>query len=205
MKKITILLLFLSLILIAGCNQKEYTFAEGFQKVVELDAKYNGSFKEEGINYTVVPLENIDEYLKEIGEFEKDIRAGKDTRDKEALLLFINVRKNMLSAEKNYQLALQIGDIGLVTDEKGFTCGEARYILDVAYYYNETFTDARAAEFGLDDLLYAYADIDQLLALVGVDDEKTRFYLSPLDDIDKTMRTNRAELEKNCKIKVVTK
>ncbi len=196
------------MLLLAGCisnewSNREYSFAQGFVELTELDKEFNASFKDERLNVTMVPLENIDALLASHEEMKSNIEKTKDSQDKKALLKFIDIRKNMVLAEKNFQLAENIGPIGLVRD--GFGCGEAKYILDASYYYNETFTYARKAQFDLDDLLYEYRELPRVHELVGVNKNKTAFYKSALDDVRKIVDTNLDALQKNCKIKVVTK
>ena len=207
--KRTLWLIMVLLIGVVGCNNewnnREYSFAQGFADLKALDEEYNASFKEERLGKISISLENVDPFLKALAVIESNIEDTKDNRDKEALLVFISIRKGMILAEKNYQLAKEIGNIGLVEDEGGFTCGESRYILDTAYLFNESFSTAKQVIYLLDDLLYHYRDVEQLQELVGLDENKTQFYLSPLDDMSKTIKLNYVALEKNCKIRVVTK
>ncbi len=206
--KIGLWIVLVILIVISSCTnagKKDYTFAEGFAELQKLDTAHNASFKNEQLNSTMVPLDNIDPLLEQLDLMQGNIQRAQESDNKEALVRFIAIRKDMLLAEKNFQLAQKIGDIGLVTDENGFSCAEARYILDAAYLYNESFTYARRAEFSLDDLLYWFGDVSQLQDLVGLNKQKTAFYKSPLDHVHKIVQTNQETLEKNCKIKVVTK
>ncbi len=201
-------IVFIGLLLISSCTNtwknKDYSFADGFADLQELDKTYNATFKEEQLNATMVSVENIDPLLEQLQERQENIEETKESDDKQALLFFIDIREDMLLAEKNFQFAQKIGDIGLVTDEKGFSCAEARYILDAAYYYNESFTYARKAQFKLDDLLYRFGSVAQLQDLIGINQQKTAFYKSPLDHVHKIIQMNHEALEKNCKIKVVT-
>ena len=183
----------------------DYSFAEGFADLAVLDAQYNVSFKEEKLGKWMVTLEDVDTFLEKLREIEKNVQKTKESRDKEALLIFIDIRKGMIVAGKNYQLAQNIGDIGLVQDGAGYSCGEAKYILDTAYLLNQSFVTARKVISALDDLLYQYQDVEQLQELVGLNQNKTQFYKSPLDEVSKTIRLNHEALEKNCKIRVVTK
>lgn len=205
MRNIAVILMVAFLGLIGCTLEKEYTFAQGFADLQELDAAYNASFKEEKLGKMMIPLENVDVFLEKLEETEEDVKETKDSRDKEAVLVFISIRKAMVISEKNYQLARKIGNIGLVEDKEGFTCGEAKYILDTAYLFNESFVAARKAISALDDLLYYYRDVEQLQELVGLDENKTQFYDSSLDILSKTIKLNHQALENNCKIKVVTK
>lgn len=197
--------LFISLFLISSCKSiQPYTFTQGFQELQLLDTQYNASFKTERLNATMVPLDKIDPFLTELDKFQEKIEETKDSTEKEALLLFIDIRKDMLLSQKNFLLGQKIGDIGLVKDNKGFRCAEAKYLLDTAYYFNESFTYGRRAQSELDDLLYEYREVAQLQDLVGLNQNKTAFYKSPLDHIKNIVRDNTDALAKNCKIKVVT-
>ena len=195
------------LIAIAGCKPKEKspTFAEGFQQLEDLDKKFNASFKQEQLNTSMVAVEKSDVLIKELEAFEKNLKKKAPSKDQEALLFFINIRKDMLLSQKYYQLGEKIGDIGLVKDEKGFSCSEIKYLLDAAHYFNLSFVHGYNAVSHLDDLLYQYRDVSQLQDLVGLNQNKTAFYKSPLDHAKNVDRDNTLALEKNCRFKVVTK
>ena len=193
-------------LLIAGCGDgsEKYTFASQFAELRALDQQYNTSFKFERLDRQMVPLENIDPLLEELEEKKREVKKADPTNEAAAIIDFMEVRKLMLLAQKNFQSGVKIGDIGLVTDAKGYSCSEAKYILDAAYYFNETWSYGVAAESRLDDLLFKYAEVPQLQALVGLDENKTAFYNSPLDKIKNIARNNYEALGKNCKIRVVT-
>jgi len=191
--------------LISSCKAPQpYSFVQGFQDLQLLDTQFNASFKHERLNGTIIPLDKIDIFLAELDKFQGNVEKTQDSRDKEALFLFLDIRRDMLLSQKNYHLAENIGDIGLVTDQKGFHCAEAKYLLDTVYYFNLSFIHGRRALFDLDDLLYKYQDVQQLQELVGLNQNKTAFYKSPLDHLKNIIRDNTDTLAKNCRIKVVT-
>lgn len=193
-------------LLIAGCgtDSEKYTFANQFAELQIVDQQYNASFKFEKLDRQMVPLENIDPLLEELKEKKQEVEKADPANETEAIIDFIEIRKLMLLAQKNFQLGAKIGDIGSVSDAKGYSCSEAKYILDAAYYFNETWSYGVTAESRLDDLLFKYAEVPQLQALVGLDENKTAFYNSPLDQIKNIARNNYEALGKNCKIRVVT-
>ncbi|MBI1972759.1 hypothetical protein HYS50_02015 [Candidatus Woesearchaeota archaeon] len=191
--------------LISSCKAPQpYTFAQGFQDLQLVDTQYDASFQQERLNGTMVLLDQIDPLLAELDKFQENVEKTQDSRDREALLIFIDIRRDMLLSQKNFLLGQKIGDIGLVKDSKGFKCAEAKYLLDTIYYFNESVTYGRRALFDLDNLLYKYQDVQQLQDLVGLNQNKTAFYKSPLDHLKNVIRENTDALAKNCKIKVVT-
>ena len=195
------------LVLVGGCKQKEQspTFAEGFQQLADLDKKFNASFKQEQLNQSMVAEEKTDAFIKELEAFKKNLQKKLPSKDQEALLFFMDIRKDMLLSQKYYQLGEKIGDIGLVKDESGFSCSEIKYLLDAAHYFNLSFVHGSSAVSHLDDVLYQYQDVNQLQDLVGLNQNKTAFYKSPLDHAKNVARDNMQALEKNCRFKVVTK
>lgn len=209
MKRGYMLLCCIVLLVLTGClenkGNREYTFAEGFSDLATIDKEFNASFKEERLYFAMVPLEKIDPLMEKVEERKKKVQAAKESQEREALLQFIEIRKLMLLAQRNFHLAEKIGDIGLVTDKGGYKCAEAKYILDAAYYYNESWSYARQAQLKLDDLLYEQREVPRLQHLVGLNENKTAFYKSPLDNLKEITRLNHEALEKNCKIQVVTK
>ena len=205
----TIWILLIGLIGIVGCNSnsssQEYTFAAQFAELQALDQEFNASFKLEQLDRTMVPLENIDSLLEQLEKKKKEIEKQTATNDTAAILAFIEVRRLMLSSQKMFQLGKRIGDIGLVTDKKGYSCSEVKYILDAAYYFNESWVYGLQAQSKLDDVLFEFRDLPEVQNLIGVDDNKTAFYLSPLDQVKNIVRNNYEALQKNCRVQVVTK
>lgn len=193
-------------LLIAGCGagSEKYTFANRFAELRVLDQEFNTSFKTERVGKQMVVLENIDPLLEKLEERKREIEKATSTSETAAILDFVEIRKLMLLAQKNFQLGVKIGDIGLVTDAKGYSCSEVKYILDAAYYFNESWSYGVTAESRLDDLLFKYAEVPRLQEVVGLDENKTAFYSSPLDQIKNIARNNYEALEKNCKVRVVT-
>lgn len=209
MKK-TLITLTLLITLLIGCTldpwkDKELSFKEGFEEINKTDNKFNTNFHDERIKVTMVPLKDIDNLIEELKELRENIKKTKDSPDKGALLDFINVRIFMLISEKNFQLAQEIGDIGLVGDEAGFRCSEVPYILEATAYYNKSRTYGIKALNGLDTILYEHREVKGLQDIIGLNENKTWFYYSPFDEVKNIVRTNSESINKICRSKVVTK
>jgi len=117
----------------------------------------------------------------------------------------MNIRIFMLLSEKHFQIAGNIGDIGLVGDEKGFSCSESPYILEVANELNKSYTLAIKTTSGIDTILYQHREVEQLQNLIGMNQNKTAFYYSHFNTIKTIVKTNIESVQKFCKAKVVKK
>ena len=178
---------------------REVTFEEGFDELKEIDEKYNTSFHVEMLNGTMVAKDDIPLMLEELKEFEGSLSAS-SSPEMDALFLFVDIRKLMLTSQWYFQLGEEIGDVGLVNDESGFSCGESQDILNAAFYFNESFAYGFQAEEEIDELLYINKYHPTLWKLVGVDDQKTRFFKSDLKYIRHIPLNNLKSLEVYCGI-----
>ncbi len=198
---ILILLIGLSIVL-NKYDKKEFTFEEGFKELQDIDINFNASFHDEKLNKTTVKKENIKPMLDELKKFEDTLDKRSKSPHIEALLLFIDIRKMMLTSQWYYHLGREFDDRGIVIDEQGFSCREAEDVLEAAFFFNETITYASFAQSELDDLLYSYQEIPKLHQVVGTDENKTRFFYSPLDYYSLVVRTNLAAVKKHCPIEI---
>lgn len=173
-------LFILAIVLIALFWKRAYTFEKGFQALTEIDQKYNTSFHTEMLNETMPAKDDIPLLIEDLAAFEKKLDSSSNDPEVRALFLFSDIRKLMLTSQWYFQFGKEIGDIGLVTDEDGFSCAESQYIIDAAFNYNESFIYGLQAEEELDDLLYMYKYHPMMWDLIGVEENRTRFYLSDL-------------------------
>ena len=182
---------------------KEYSFGDGFADLAELDVKYATSFHEEKLNSSMVALDNVEPFIADLKEFRENVRKTNDSPDKSALIDFVAIRITMVLAQKNFQLAQNIGNIGLTSDEFGFKCSDAPYILEVSNFYNKSFVYTQKARNDLDTVLYKYRKVPELQNLVGLGTNKTKFYYFHLGNIKNILKSNERALTEICKIRVV--
>ena len=197
---VSVLIVF-AIIFIKQTGNNEYTFEEGYNALKKIDERYDTSFHTEMLNGTIPSADTIQLMLKDLKDFEAPLDKNSQTPDMRALFLFLDIRKLMLTSEWYFQKGVGIGDIGLVTDEDGFSCGEAKYIIDSAFYFNETFIYASKAEEELDDLLYMTMNHPKIWELVGVQDNKTAFYYSDLRYIRHIPLNSMKSLDVRCDIR----
>ena len=191
----------LALVLAALFWGKDYTFEKGFEAFTEIDQKYNTSFHTEMLNETMPAKDDIPLIIEDLAAFEKKLDPSSDDPEVKALFLFSDIRKLMLTSQWYFRFGEEIGDIGLAADEDGFSCAEAQYIIDSAFYYNESFIYGSQAEEELDDLLYMYKYHPTMWDLIGIEENKTRFYLSDLKYIRHIPLNNLKSLDVYCGIR----
>lgn len=165
-------------IIIYFLMSSELTFEKGFNRLLSYDDKYNASFKLERLNRTMVDLDLIDPFIQELEIFKEKLSKYEDNKDIQALTLLTDARINMLKSEKHFHLARNIGDIGIASG--GFKCSEEPYLINSAYYYNNSYIHGIKAYSQLDDLLNIYRDVPNLRKLVGINETKVKFYSSPI-------------------------
>lgn len=206
MKTITHFLISM-LIILTACTTSlsvPYSFEDGFEEFKKIDEKYNTSFHTEELNSSIVAWNDIAPMRDEVKRLKNRIddtaseNDNKFTNHSDALSLFAEIRLLMLESEAYWHQARKIGNLGLVTDPTGFRCNEARYILEATNYYNRSYTAAIFAQRKIDDLLIYYKEIPQLRELIGINENKTRFFKSPLWWLKNAARDNVDALKKNC-------
>lgn len=160
MKKI---LLLLALVLLIGCQAD---FKANFNKFEKISAKYDTSFFNEKLNGSEVPLTKIEPLITDIESVEVSDNAS---------IRFKAARINMLKSELYWQLARDIGSIGRADD--GFYCKEKEYLERAGDYFNKTHYYGLNAYNSLDLLL---RDFPEYQDIIGIGNNKTRFYSSPI-------------------------
>ena len=184
---VIVIIILLALIITYVTPQKKYSFEEVFYEIKALDEKYDTDFKKEDINNVIIDYKNIDPYLKDILTYEE-----------KAIITLIDARTLMLFSEKNYHQAKIYGDRGMVTDKGGFSCSEAGYIINSAYYFNLTWGSGIQAYITLDQLLDVYRDVNKVWDLIGINEEKPAFFYSNLGDIKTEVANNLYVLKNIC-------
>ena len=194
------LVIIIGLIIIVTQKGKEYTFEEGFNALQEIDSKYDTSFRTERLNVSMPPSGVIPSIIKDIQSFESALDKKSSSPEVKALFLFTDIRKLMLTSEWYFQKGAELGDKGLVNDQAGFSCNEAQDIITAAFNFNETYIYGLKAEEEIDDLLFIYKYHPKLWSLVGINENKPRFYGSDLKSIRHIPLNNLKSLEVYCKI-----
>jgi hypothetical protein len=182
--------------------EEKYSFEEVFNQVKFLDEKYNTDFKKEDLTRVIIDYQNIDPYLEELSSFRgKVVKTYNNPTDEEkAIITLIDARTLMLLSQKNYHQAKIYGGRGVVTDIEGFSCSEAGYIINAAYYYNLTWASGVQAYITLDQLLDVYRDVPNVWDLVGINKDKPLFFYASIGDIKMEVTTSVYALENFCLI-----
>lgn len=182
MRKIFLLL---ALLVIIGCQSD---FKGNFDRLEKISKEHGTSFFTERLNTTVVPLGKITPLID-------DLDAVK-VRDN-ASIRFKDARINMLRSELYWQLAMDIGAVGRVED--GFKCEEKAHIKRAEDYFNKTHFYGLAAYNGLDLLLRDYPEYRDI---VGVGENKTKFYYSPIFWANERAKLNEVLYDQVCNRKM---
>ena len=198
LKKLLIVIgiILIVIILYLLLKPSKITFEKGFHDMLKLDDRYNASFKFERLNQTMVDVDKIDLFIKDLEEFKEKLLKYENKSDIQALNLLLNARINMLRSEKYFFLGRNIGDIGISAG--GFRCSEAPYLINAAYYYNNSYKYGIQAYSQLDDLLNIYKDVPNLKKLVGIDETKVKFYASPIFNAKAIAEINIGALSRYC-------
>jgi len=144
----------------------------------------------------MVDHDNIDPFIEDLEKFKAKLEKYENTTDFQALLILVDARINMLKSEKYFHLARDIGDIGIATGD--FRCSEKPYLLNAAYYYNNSFKYGIQAYSQLDDLLNIYKNVTNLRNLLGINEAKIKFYGSPILELRAIAEINIEALSKYC-------
>jgi hypothetical protein len=190
-------------LLVLTQTTKEFTFEEGFNEITKLDEKYETSFKTEKLPTDLINYKNVDPYVKDLGELREEVANSIDktySKEKEALLLFIDARALMLLSQKSYTMAETLGPRGLAEGEQGFSCLDAGYLINGAYYINKSYSAGLEAYLLLDRLLGNNQNTSNVWELIGIDEEKPNFFYSNLGGMKITVERNIIALEDYCLI-----
>ncbi len=198
-----IIIIILFFLILKQTAVRDFTFEEGFNEIAKLDKKYETSFKTEHIPNNLINYKYVDPFVEDLTKLREEVALSTDinpSKEKEALLLFIDVRTLMLLSEKSYIMAKAIGPIGVADDKDGFSCKEAGYLINGAYYLNKSYGAGLQGYLFLDRLLGNNQFTPGVWNLVGVDEEKPMFLYSNLGDLKLSVERNMIALEEFCLI-----
>lgn len=190
-------------LLILTQTTRDFTFEEGFNEITNLDEKYETSFKTEKLTTDLINYKNVDPYIEDLGKLREEVSISINktySKEKEALLLFIDARALMLLSQKSYTMAQTIGPRGLAEGEQGFSCLDAGYLINGAYYINKSYGAGLEAYLLLDKLLGNNQNTPNVWRLIGVNEEKPNFFYSSLGSLKITVDRNILALEEYCLI-----
>ncbi len=209
----TILLILLVSSLFSAClpllhkqeYQKEVLFRDNFMEVREIDEKYATDFREEGLGKVVVDLNSIDPMKEEILVLVEQITGTryvdlevlskkKNKTETDLALLLLGIRLEMLDSEKYFQLGYQYGNKGLVGD--GFFCDEKPFIDDATANFRRSLLHGLNVTYHMDILLTQTKNVTH--DLIGVDENKPKFYETPLQTMFNQLRQNEDIVMRAC-------
>ena len=208
-KKINLIKTLIILIALTGTftflsTPKKMDFEEVYYEIENLDNKYETSFKKEkilGSNESIINYKNVDPYLEDLrllrNKLSKSLEKQLNKEEKAALLL-IDTRTLMLLSQKNYILGEINGKKGLVSDWEGFSCSESGYLINTAYYFNLSQTSGIEAILRLDKLLSEFTEINIINDLIGLNENKPKFFYSLLGQLKNDVKSNLFALEEFC-------
>jgi len=192
-----------SILLVLTQTTRDFTFEEGFNEIVKLDEKYGTSFKTEKLTTDLINYKNVDPFIEDLGKLREEVVNSIEktySKEKEALILFIDARALMILSQKSYTMAETIGPRGLAEGEQGFSCLDAGYLINGAYYINKSYGTGLEAYLLLDRLLGNNQKTPMVWELVGVNEEKPNFFYSDLGGMKTTVERNILALEEYCLI-----
>lgn len=190
MKKAALILLIL--IVITACQRN--TFMNTYNKMLELDKEYGGSFQKEMINGTSVDILNIPRYIADLEKLKSEA-VRSNAADKNASLSLIRARIDMLKAESSWHTANLLKGKRALKREDGVLCTEADLVKAQSEWMQDTIKEAVNATLHLDDLIAYYP---QYREIIGYNENKSRFYYSPTCYIGHYARLQLEAVNKIC-------
>ena len=196
------------IILSLGCQR--YTFESAFAEMSLIDKKYNTSFYTEALDVENVFSDNliydydwertildenlIESYLQDMAQLRDSVQR-RNSEDMNAILMFIDARRNMLESERLYLKGLAVGDKG--NSKKGLACKNKEYVFLLSDYYNQSNIIGQNATAIMDKLLTHYTVTKEFLS----GDNRPKFYDSPFWPIRKFSIYNKDTVEQLCNAK----
>ncbi|MBI2109937.1 hypothetical protein HYT58_02065 [Candidatus Woesearchaeota archaeon] len=169
--KTKLMLTLILLLLLTACQVNK--FHDTFNEINELDKKYDTSFMKEKLNGSVVDSSEIPKFISELEAIKSKVsRSG--ANDTNASLLLIRARIDMLESEMAWQTANTINTRRKLKED--VWCYEADLVKSNSEYLGKAVAEAINATLHLDNLLAWYPGYRDL---IGYNENKTRFYLSP--------------------------
>ena len=206
------LIILAALFILASCHERGIPETYDLEGVVtffdEADKKYDGSWHEELLATTMVPLENIDPYITELIKFNATIAQQGNSSNETILLDLVASRIAMLTSEKYYHLALEADPRGLTTivldgtemvvdaSLEDFDCANADNISKASEHLNITLAEGHKFLNAMDNVLQNSVEAR---SVVGIDENRSLFYLSPLGKVFTTIRVNALLLQQRCR------
>ena len=184
---------------IAIQQSKPYTIGKLISEFNKLDKKYNTSWRKEkisSINGNVISIENIAPYIDDLNKIEEKIIKQNNTEksllsDQKTLMIkLIQVRKEMLEAERLYQEFKKLGDKGRIdfyyvgkqiNINETVNCADKPFILKGVELLNQSIDHVHEARELLDFVLQNSKEA-RSPKLIGTDKERPEIYKGKLGD-----------------------
>lgn len=188
-----LILFLIVLVFLIGCAKLDYNYS--YEEIKKFDSKYGGDFKNEMLNKTMVSFDNLSLMRDDLIKLREELVKKGINKTKSAVLL-VDVRLSMLESEKFWYLGRNFGLNGVTQD--GFRCSEIPQLLLTREYFNTSLNYGQKAIRNMDYLLIYYP---QSAKLFGINENKIRFYYSPLNYLSSVVDLNTMAIDKICKYK----
>ncbi len=173
-------------------DNKRYTFQTVYDKIMELDAKHNATFRTEVIPSRVLREERIAPLIDDLESLREEI-ASSSAGNKDAFVMLVDARILMLKAEAEALKANNLGAKARV--DYGVDCNNKDKLKEGALLFNSTANYGSKALNYLDKLL---TENPESKALIGADDNKILFYESNLGYYRRLSYANVVKFREEC-------
>lgn len=192
MRAYQVIQLFAAMLLISGCTNYlvNYDFERTYEEVRKIDSKYNTVLHVEMLGGNMVPKESIEPMLVDLRALAQRVNHSRPNEERETIMLFLDARMLMLESQRNFEIAAKIGTRGLATD--GYRCSEMETIAKSRTYLRDAMGQAGLAQ----DLLDRVIQEEEPQRFLGVNENKPKFYESPLRQISAELKAQKAAILK---------
>lgn len=186
---IAVVLLIAAVVLYREGYLQTYDFERAYGEVRSIDSKYQTVLQVEQLGGMMVPKESIVPMLAELNAIEKRINRSLRTDKTGTAKNLVLARRLMLESQRDFQIAAKIGLRGLATD--GYRCVEVESIAKSRIYLRDSVGKAGAVM----ELLDLIVQEEEARRFLGVNENKMRFYDSPIQNIKAELAAQKNALE----------
>ncbi len=198
---ILIIVLFLFL---TSCTSEKQTLEGVLAKFDELDSKYSTEWKQEQLDNKMIPLENTDNYIKEMQELKEKLNEKLLVDLVQARILMLESQKAFLTAKNidprpltDFQFDIVNGSLTRVLNLTGLSCENKTNVLKAIPHYENAAKKAQKTFILLDEILQTSKDAREK---IGADREnRVRFYTFQISKIFTANKISTFILQKSCK------
>ncbi|MFC1648410.1 hypothetical protein ACFL1B_03030 [Nanoarchaeota archaeon] len=186
------------LLLLVACTPRITNVLQAYEEVQLLDGTYNTNFREEMTNRLFLGVSEIDSYLADLDELRSRVTA--DGKEAKWIEWFFSAREQMLLSQKAFQQGwFGIGEEGRVSN--GFSCSEIDKIREETLLLEEAWSVGFNATRVFDAIM---TENDDMRQLIGIGENKPKFYLSDLEGLYIEIQSNVVGMEQYCNLDVPT-